>query len=105
MRAPRSLAAFTLTAAFVPPTSLPRDAGAAPAPAEARGHHRSAATPAAPAPAVAGAAADQAPPRLARDAMPTAETVDLVLDPEQAEYRGRVTIDLAIPQGVREVRF
>ncbi len=59
---------------------------------------------AAPAPAVV-ASPDSAPARLEKTVMPTEQEVELTLDPEQADYRGRVRIALAAKHSVRELRF
>src|SRR5439155_1532579 len=53
----------------------------------------------------ATAAPDSAPPRLSRDAVPASESVELTLDPEQSDYRGRVTIALDVREPARELRF
>ncbi|HEY6866799.1 MAG TPA: M1 family metallopeptidase, partial [Candidatus Eisenbacteria bacterium] len=60
-----------------------------------------AAAPARPAPA----APDSAPPRLAHDAVPTREEVELALDPDSTSYRGRVAIALDVKAATREIRF
>jgi cytosol alanyl aminopeptidase len=43
--------------------------------------------------------------RLPHDVRPTAESVDLVLDPEAADYHGRVKIAVTLQSAVRELRF
>ena len=53
----------------------------------------------------ATAAPDSAPPRLSHDAVPASESVELTLDPEQSDYRGRVTIALDVREPTRELRF
>ena len=59
---------------------------------------------AAPAPA-AIASPDSAPPRLGKAVLPTQQTIELTLDPEQPDYRGRVTITLAAKERTQELRF
>src|SRR5262249_53821988 len=59
----------------------------------------------APAAVQAMASPDSAPPRLAHDAVPTAESVELELDPERADYRGHVTVALDVRARIRELRF
>ena len=62
--------------------------------------------PAHPAEAPAHAAApDSAPPRLAHDAIPVSESVELDLDPDRDGYHGRVAIALEIRDRTRELRF
>ncbi|MGH7742017.1 MAG: M1 family metallopeptidase, partial [Candidatus Eiseniibacteriota bacterium] len=56
---------------------------------------------AAPRPAVA----DDAPPRLDHDAVPTAESVSLTCDPEKADYSGTVTVMLKVIQPTDVLRF
>src|SRR5690349_9832128 len=54
---------------------------------------------------VATAAPDSAPPRLPRDVAPVSEAVELTLDPEKADYQGRVTVRLEVVKPARELRF
>jgi alanyl aminopeptidase len=69
---------------------------------------RSLAAPKAPKPpakAATEAAPDSAPPRLSRDVVPTSEAIDLVLDPEQEDYSGRVRIALQVKERTTSLRF
>jgi alanyl aminopeptidase len=49
--------------------------------------------------------AEEAPPRLDRIAIPTAQSVDLTCDPEQPGYTGTVRVTLDVRQATEVVRF
>jgi alanyl aminopeptidase len=55
--------------------------------------------------APSAAAPDSAPPRLAHDAVPTSEAVELTLDPEQRSYSGMARIELKVHERTNVVRF
>jgi cytosol alanyl aminopeptidase len=52
-----------------------------------------------------GAEPDSAPPRLAHDAVPKAQSVELTLDPGREDYQGRVVIGLDVRQSTKSIRF
>jgi len=49
--------------------------------------------------------AEDSPPRLDRTAVPTAQSVDLTLDPEKTDYSGTVTIMLDVKEPTDHLRF
>jgi alanyl aminopeptidase len=51
------------------------------------------------------ARAEQAPPRLDKVAIPTAQSVDLTCDPEKADYTGTVRVSLEVKQATDVLRF
>ena len=51
------------------------------------------------------AGAEQAPPRLDRDAVPTAQSVDLTCDPETPGYTGTVRVTLDVRRATDVLRF
>lgn len=51
------------------------------------------------------ALADDAPPRLSLDAIPTGEAVDLTCDPGKADYTGTVVVSLDVRQATDALRF
>ena len=52
-----------------------------------------------------GVRAEQAPPRLDKVAIPTAQSVDLTCDPEKADYTGTVRVSLDVKQATDVLRF
>src|SRR5262245_61623884 len=49
--------------------------------------------------------AEEAPPRLDLNAVPTAQSVDLTVDPGKPDYTGTVTIALDVKQSTDVLRF